>query len=249
MMAGDRSDTSPSAGRDQRGHADSGTVPAIPRPAASMILVRQGPDGPEALMGIRGRKAAFMPKKLVFPGGSVEPRDSALPVRDSLSANCLRRLALETDAPHLSVPLALAAIRETYEETGLALGEEGGPPPGGLEGSWAQFHALGIQPALARLRFVFRAITPVSLPMRFDARFFLASAKDVHGGEEAAISGSGELEDLDWVSMRNADGRADLPRVTRRVLREVLAVFEEGDEDRPVPYYEGGSGEAPQYLH
>ncbi len=190
-----------------------------------------------------------MPKKLVFPGGSVEPSDSALQVRDSLPANCLRRLALETDAPHLSVPLALAAIRETFEETGLALGEAGGPPPDGLKGSWKEFYELGIQPALARLRFVFRAITPASLPMRFDARFFLASAEHLYGGEEAALSGSGELEDLDWISLRNADGRDDLARVTRTVLREVQAVLEEGDEDRPVPYYEGGSGEAPQYLH
>ncbi|HRK43803.1 MAG TPA: DNA mismatch repair protein MutT, partial [Gemmobacter sp.] len=45
------------------------------RDAATLILSRQGPDGPEVLMGQRGAGAAFMPSKYVFPGGAVDAGD------------------------------------------------------------------------------------------------------------------------------------------------------------------------------
>lgn len=221
---------------------------AVPRPAASMILVREGRSGPEALMGVRGKKAAFMPRKRVFPGGSVEHCDLTLTSSESLSETCLARLEQETSAPDLSRPLGLAAIRETFEETGLALGVPGDSAAGIPEGSWKKFYGLGLHPALSRMRFMFRAITPATLPIRFDARFFLASADAVHGGDGAVVTGSGELEDMGWVSLREAEERDDLPRITRLVLREALEVVEGGDKGRKVPFYAEGGGEAPRFL-
>ena len=46
-----------------------------PRDAASLIIVRPGADGPEVLMGMRGARHRFMPNRLVFPGGRVDPDD------------------------------------------------------------------------------------------------------------------------------------------------------------------------------
>ena len=67
--------------------------------------------------------------------------------------------------------LALAAIRETFEETGLAIGvpdhgAPGKPPPG----AWSRFAATGVTPALDAIDFLAGAITPPGRPRRFDAR-------------------------------------------------------------------------------
>lgn len=56
------------------------------RDAATMILLRRGPDGPAVLMGLRGAAAAFMPSKYVFPGGAVDPGDARAPLAQGLSS-------------------------------------------------------------------------------------------------------------------------------------------------------------------
>ena len=106
------------------------------RAAATVILWRAGPVGPQVLMGQRGAGAAFMPSKYVFPGGAVDPGDASGPA-PLLPPGCAARLAAfcPEDAPAPQT-LAAAALRELAEETGLA------PAPG------------------ADWRFVFRAITP-----------------------------------------------------------------------------------------
>src|SRR5581483_12521883 len=98
-------------------------------------------------------------------------------------------------------PLAYvrAAIRETYEETGLLIAEP--PPPRSapparppLAGAWGVFAARGLAPAFGRLAYVCRAISPASLPRRYNTRFFLALDAAVQG----RLAGDGELDDLGW---------------------------------------------------
>ncbi len=87
----------------------------------------------------------------------------------------------------------MAAIRETFEETGLLLAEPGDVGP--VESStWAAMRAHGVAPALHRLAYVGRAITPVWSAIRFHARFFVADARHASG----ALGGDSELEDLHW---------------------------------------------------
>jgi 8-oxo-dGTP pyrophosphatase MutT (NUDIX family) len=112
-----------------------------------------------------------MPSKYVFPGGAVDAGDALVTLGPALHPTCAARLAAP-GAPPASA-LAAAAIRELWEETGLALGCPGQAalPPG-----WAGFAAQGLVPDASALRFVFRAITPPGRSRRFDARFFLADA-------------------------------------------------------------------------
>ncbi len=168
-----------------------------PRDAATLILVR---GGREVMMGQRAAGHVFMPDKWVFPGGRVDPGDVRAKAASELNAEteALLRQGGVRRAPRA---FALAATRETQEETGLMVGGPQGPD-------------------LAKLEFVCRAITPPYRPRRFDARFFLADAGEVlaHDRPEAGE----ELLHTEWFAMEAAE-KLDLPSITRFVLKEVRA--------------------------
>jgi recombination protein RecT len=125
-----------------------------PRPAASLILVRDAPDGPEVLMGRRRIGARAFPDALVFPGGKLEPDDAEAEARAGYASAIGPAPA---GARH-------AALRETFEETGLWLASEG---------QSARFpHA----PGFGRLIPYAHWVTPERNVHRFDTWFFLAVA-------------------------------------------------------------------------
>ncbi len=185
-------------GADAEGHARR-TV--RPRDAASLILWRHGPAGPEVLMGKRHAKHRFMPDVMVFPGGRVDPDDHRLPAIRELPP--VTRRMLERRAPAARArAIAIAAARELFEETGLVLGERRGD---------------GVAADLGALHYICRAVTPGGRPIRFNARFLAAPAEAVHG----EIAGSGELEDLDWYTPEAAHRRR-VADITGKVLVEFL---------------------------
>ena len=172
----------------------------VPRHAASLIVLRDGAAGPEALMGLRGAGHRFMPNCLVFPGGAVDPEDSTAPAAAELRPEVLRPLLVAAD-PALARGLAIAAARELEEETGLSLGSP---------------------PRLDGLDYLCRAVTPPGGPVRFNARFLVVPAALVSG----RIAGAGELAGLTWFGLAEVDMR-DRARVTRNVvqcLRDWLAM-------------------------
>jgi 8-oxo-dGTP pyrophosphatase MutT (NUDIX family) len=213
------------------------------RPAATVILVRRRGDGPEVLMGQRGAGAAFMPSKFVFPGGAVDAGDAEVPLAAPVPGPSAARLAAGA-APALAHALAVAAIRELWEETGLALGAPGGWP-GAVPADWQGFAAAGCVPSADALSFVFRAITPPGRPRRFDARFFLAEASALAADPEDFSRASGELAHLQWVPMRRARS-FDLPFITEVVLAEVAALVAGGAAPATVPFFDN-SGAAPAF--
>ncbi|MEZ5686353.1 MAG: NUDIX hydrolase [Paracoccaceae bacterium] len=209
---------------------DAPTAPPIDktqlRDAASLIILRHdAPQGPAVLMGQRGAGAAFMPSKYVFPGGALDAADWHVPLAEPLSQTCARRLAVE--APDgIGPALAVAAIRELWEETGLILGAPGSWPEPPAE-DWATMAALGYRPSATPLRFVFRAITPKGRPRRFDARFFLADVNEIAGDPDDFSRACDELSHLHWVPLTEAR-QLNLPFITEVVLAEVQAMLAGG---------------------
>ncbi|WP_299986868.1 NUDIX domain-containing protein [uncultured Ruegeria sp.] len=204
------------------------------RNAATVIVLRDRFSDPAILMGQRGAKAAFMPNKVVFPGGAVDPEDANIPLHSSLPDLCAERLSQQS-APDLQNALAAAAIRELWEETGLILGQQGkwqwAIPP-----DWQSFAAMGYVPSAEALQFVFRAVTPPGRPRRFDARFFLVDADAIQGDLDDFTHASDELSHLQWVKISQA--RAfDLPFITEVVLAEIAARTSDPNPPETVPFF------------
>jgi len=211
--------------------------PAI-RDAATVVVIRDA-DGPRprVLMGQRGAGAAFMPNKFVFPGGAVDASDCALALARGVEPRLRDLLTLSpvTAAPPPPEGLIAAAIRELWEEAGLALGARapwaGTPPP-----DWAAYAGRGLVPDPATLTYIFRAVTPPGRPRRFDARFFLARAEDVMGDPDDFSAACDELSHLHWIALGEAR-RLDLPFITEVVLAEAEAALTDGPADQ-VPFFD-----------
>ena len=210
------------------------------RDAATIILIREAAGTPRVLMGQRGAKAAFMPGKFVFPGGAVDAGDGSVPLAAPLPAECQARLTETAQAPGATA-LAAAAIRELWEETGLALGQPGPWPDAPPD--WHGFAATGNRPDAAGLSFVFRALTPPGRPRRFDARFFLADAAHVAGDLDDFSHASDELSHLQWVP--RADARSfNLPFITEVVLAEIAARLPDLGPPPSVPFFKNDDEES-----
>ncbi len=135
---------------------------------------------------------------------------------------------------------ALAAIRETFEETGLALGSTAfGPPSRPPSGAWAEFAATGVVPTLDNLHFVARAVTPPNFARRFDTAFFCADASAIAAEVGGKVGPSRELVEIVWVPLREAQD-LDMIDITGFVLEEVQNRMALGmRHDLPVPFYHG----------
>ena len=145
-------------------------------------------------MGQRGSKAAFMPNKFVFPGGAVDTADSAIRLAQPLTDRCHANLQQDSTGPAPET-LAVAAIRELWEETGLMLGALEAWPDAPED--WADFAKAGFRPSAANMYFFFRAITPPGAPRRFDARFFLVNADQLSGDLDDFKNESGPFQSKD----------------------------------------------------
>ena len=187
-----------------------------PRDAATLIIVDRSGDVPKVLLGKRHAGLKFMAGKLVFPGGRMEPGDRKMPVASELDAHAGARLMRAVRRPSLAKAraLALAAVRETFEETGLLLGKRVDALPPVPEGPWKAFADAGVLPDLAQLHFIVRAITPPRRPRRFDARFFAV-----------------------WLPIPEAK-KHDLPTITQVALDELESRVGKGfGHDLPSPFY------------
>ncbi len=200
-----------------------------PRDAATLIILRHGR---EVLLGERSAGHRFMPHHYVFPGGGVDPGDARVPCPEPLMPPVASRLQ-RAASPARARALAMAAVRETFEETGLILGARQTAPLRTRSPAWQPFFARGYAPALQHLDYVARAITPPNLVRRFDARFFLVDARHLRG----ELRGNGELENLHWAPLAQLDS-LPLASITRLVL-ELLQQRLQNTPPRPdrIPLY------------
>lgn len=188
-----------------------------PVDAAGLVLIREGRSGPEVLLGRRHRRVSFLPDIYVFPGGRVDQEDlKPSGFSETVPPPVAAELARTTRRP--PVAFLRAAMRETWEETGLMIGVPARPPaPDRLAEPWRQFAEHGLAPAFEHLSFICRAITPTASHRRYHTRFFLADGRSAVGD----LGGSGELEDLQWFPVGET-ARLGLVDVTQVVLAEGL---------------------------
>jgi 8-oxo-dGTP pyrophosphatase MutT (NUDIX family) len=132
---------------------------------------------------------------------------------------------------------ALAAIRETYEETGLMLGAPSAAPIATPPGPWEAFAKAGIVPDLSAVHFIARAITPPKRPRRFDSRFFAADIAAIAHRADGFVGPDKELVELVWLPITEAR-RLDMPGITAIALEELQDRMASGmSYDHPAPLY------------
>ena len=194
---------------------DGRREPAGPRDAATVMLLRParspagGPAGMEVYMLRRQPTMAFAPGAQVFPGGSVDPRDADEEVAWA-GPPAAEWGEIFAAPPDQARALVCAAVRETFEESGVLLAGESASTvvADTTSADWEDDRralldrSLSLAELLARRALVLRSdllrpwsrwITPVIEPRRFDARFFAAAlpagqrTRDV-GGEASAVT-------------------------------------------------------------
>jgi 8-oxo-dGTP pyrophosphatase MutT (NUDIX family) len=168
--------------------------PVFARHAASLLLWRTGADGIEVLMGVRGAGHRFVPGRVVFPGGAVDPGDGVAAAASEPDTAVMAVLGRKA-RPKLARGLIVAAARELEEEAGLSFGRP---------------------PRLAGISYLCRAVTPPSSPIRFNARFFVAEA----GLVEGVPRDSRELGSVRFYPLHEAL-ELGLMEVTRAVLERL----------------------------
>jgi len=206
-----------------------------PRDASSLVLLRRDGGEVRVLMGKRHGGHAFMPNKFVFPGGRVDPGDARVPAANDLDALAMEKLLLGNISLSRAKGLAMAAVRETFEEAGVIIGQPTTKVPRSKSPHWKPFYDTGHMPELAPLRYIFRAITPPARTRRFDTRFFMLFEDETAAVTPEAFLGSGELTELAWIPLSRTN-EVDLPSITEAVLDEVRARVEDTNPARPVPY-------------
>jgi 8-oxo-dGTP pyrophosphatase MutT (NUDIX family) len=211
-----------------------------PHDAATLILVDRSAQPAKVLLGKRHHGHKFMPGKYVFPGGRVEPLDRRMAADARLDPHVEARLLRKAGrpAPTRARALVMAAIRETFEETGLLLGVDAhNAPAAANDAAWAALAAARVQPDLSDIHFVARAVTPPGRPRRFDTRFFTADASAIRHRIEGVVGPDTELVELVWLPIAEAK-RLDMPTITTVALDELQARVAAGlSHELPVPYY------------
>ena len=195
-------------------------APAVPSPAATLVLLRDRPaGGVECLLMRRHLKSKFAAGDFVFPGGKIDPgdnpEDAARWCRGLEVKAAAQRLSLEA-VPRTALGYWIGAIRETFEEAGLLLavdadGRDADITPARFAdyrkachrdnpAFWAMVRGEQLQLATDRLVYFAHWITPEEQPLRFDTRFFAAPAP---AGQEAT-GDDYEMTDLKWLTPAEA---------------------------------------------
>jgi 8-oxo-dGTP pyrophosphatase MutT (NUDIX family) len=203
-----------------RGVVDGSAPAAVPRDAATVVLLRDAADhGVEAFVLERPATMAFAAGMVVFPGGAVDPRDGdEVPFHGPDPASWATVLTAE---PRLARALVCAAVRETFEEVGVLLAGTGGDDVVALDDDpgrwWAEQAALldrtaSMSEVLRRGTLVLRSdllqpwahwVTPELEPKRFDTRFFVAALP----AGQTPVHTAGESARSEWVRPADAVAR------------------------------------------
>ena len=213
-------------------------MPVEPVAAATVMLLRDSVAGPEVLLLERHAKCEFLPDAYVFPGGRVDPDDHALGARVGGLAAADASAALRTVSAEQALGFFVAAIRETFEESGILLARRRGESAlvDAAHAASLARHRLAVQAGEHSFRelvvgedLVLAAdllaahahwITPEDSPRRFDTIFFAAETPP---GQQALHDGV-ELTDHVWV--RPEQGLAEYRAGRRQMILPTWANLE-----------------------
>jgi 8-oxo-dGTP pyrophosphatase MutT (NUDIX family) len=227
------------AERMTKSERDQSFPDSEPRDAATLMLIDRSASTPKVLLGRRHANHKFMPGKFVFPGGRIEPLDRLMPAVSELHPDAQKKLMERVAMPSVEFAraFALAAVRETAEETGLLLGVKRDQPPAVPGEIWTEFAKARVHPDLGQIHFIARAVTPPRRPRRFDTRFLTADASAIAHTIAGVVGPDSELVELTWVPIEEA-AHLDMPTISGIVLEELLARVEAGmGQELPVPFY------------
>lgn len=212
-----------------RAHLREPVPPSDPRPAATVILLRDGAAGLEVFLMERSARMAFAPSQTVYPGGSVDHADAE--VAAGLEVPWADRFGCP---PGQAGAVLSAAVREVFEETGVLLA---GPGPWrdlsahqeALVAGRATFAALladlGATLSPGLLRPWARWVTPVWSPRRYDTFFLVAALPP----GQAARGGSYEASAVAWRTpaealRRTREGLSDMFTPTAETLADLAGL-------------------------
>ncbi|MDF2968221.1 MAG: hydrolase [Nocardioidaceae bacterium] len=222
-----------------RAAAAGPSAPDVPvRDAATVVLVRDGAEGPEVYLLRRHARMAFAPGQAVFPGGGVDPRDREVEMTWAGPPAAEWAVRLRCDGP-TARGLICAAVRETFEESGVLLaGDAADTSVADTTGAEWEADRLALESReqsladlLRRRGLVLRSdllgawahwITPGFEPRRYDTRFFVAvlpagqRTRDV-SSESDAVAWMRPLDALDAVR----DGRLAMMPPTEQTCVEI----------------------------
>ncbi len=210
---------------------DSPTPEQVPvRDAATVMLLRDGSDGPEVCLMQRNLNSDFVGGAYVFPGGAVDPADAEVAVAqrcpDLDDVEASRRLGLAVGG----LAFWVAAIRESFEEAGVLLARHADgrrldlSDPGAAErfaghrddvdNERRTIAEIAVQEDLhldvGQLHYFSRWITPLGAHRRYDTRFFVCAAPE---GQEV-VEDSRELIGTQWLTPAEALRRHDAGDIT-----------------------------------
>ncbi len=174
------------------------------RDASTVVLLRDGVAGVEAWLLTRVRQMAFAAGMTVFPGGRVEASDGDVPWAGTPAGSFADRLGCSDEAARALVG---AAVRETFEETGVLLSTPSADlraarsdVEAGLVGFAELLRAHGLAVGASGVRPWARWITPEGEPRRYDTRFFVAALPPGATAEDLTSESSA----AGWVGIRDA---------------------------------------------
>ncbi len=210
------------------------------RDAAALIVIDPvNPVAPRFLLGKRHKNQIFLPDMYVFPGGRVERDDGRMNVFGTLGDNDEDALLRKMKRPSHSRTraLALAAVRECAEETGLYIGTKELGAPEKVPPLWKPFQEQGIYPTLDNLHYIARAVTPPNRVRRYDTRFFATTTEQIAFKKRGIAGKDSELTKLIWVTLEETCD-LEMLEISRHIIRDAHARFMSGLE-RPaaIPYY------------
>lgn len=227
------------------------TAPATPRPAATIVLLRDAGGPPEVLLLKRNRTVGFVPGAYVFPGGRVDAGDEAAQALERLSGVSVRQAALRLGMEEGDATAAgyyMAALREAFEETGILVGHHGdGTPVRGatedeaIRAALVDLHAgtrgfgqlledLDVTLNGHALEYIAHWITPEVEPRRYDTRFFAAAV----GRDTRALPDGSEITEAVWLTAeaaldRNLEGSLPMVFPTVKTLQSFVPFATMGD--------------------